>query len=216
MITTLIFDLDGTLLDTLADLTDSVNEAMRVQGFPQHTITQIRGYVGNGVRNLMERATPQGADNPRFDDAFACFKAHYAQHCQDKTAPYPGIMDLLHELGQQHYRMAIVSNKYDTAVKALNTTFFASYISVAIGESATVRRKPAPDTVWAALRALQSTPEEAVYIGDSEVDLQTARNAGLPCISVTWGFRERAFLMQQGATRIIDTPQELAALLKTI
>ena len=216
MTDTIIFDLDGTLLDTLEDLTDSVNHAMKQFGLPTRTIEEVRGFVGNGVAKLIERCIPQGLENPSYDRILTSFKEYYAQHCEDKTRPYVGIMELLEELSGQGYHMAIVSNKFDGAVKQLNQQYFKEYIPVAIGESATVKKKPAPDTVYQALTELACDVSQAVYVGDSEVDRQTAGNVPMPCVSVTWGFRTRQQLMEAGAADayMIKSPQELLPLLR--
>lgn len=208
---TFIFDLDGTLLDTLADLAASVNYALGSCGLPQHTTDDVRRFVGNGVRVLMERAVPQGAQNPLFDTAFATFRQHYLDHSLDTTRPYDGIPQLLAELRQRGCRLAVVSNKFYAATQELCRHFFADTISVAIGEHEAegIRKKPAPDTVVEALRQLGVSSEGAVYVGDSDVDVLTARNSGLPCISVLWGFRSRDFLIQHGATTFALTPQDI-------
>lgn len=208
---TFIFDLDGTLLDTLADLAASVNYALGSCGLPQHTTDDVRRFVGNGVRVLMERAVPQGAQNPLFDTAFATFRQHYLDHSLDTTRPYDGIPQLLAELRQRGCRLAVVSNKFYAATQELCRHFFPDVISVAIGEHEAegIRKKPAPDTVVEALRQLGVGSEGAVYVGDSDVDILTARNSGLPCISVLWGFRSRDFLIQHGATTFALTPQDI-------
>lgn len=212
---TIIFDLDGTLLNTLEDLTDSVNYAMEKFGFPVHTIEEIRSFVGNGAPKLIERSIPQGTENPSYEAVLAAFKEYYAAHCEDKTNPYEGIMELLAQLKEKGCRMAVVSNKFDGAVKRLCKKYFGEYFEAAIGESADVKRKPAPDTVYRALRELSCDGSRAVYVGDSEVDIQTAQNASLPCISVTWGFRTEEQLRAAGAQErlMIRTPQELVPLL---
>lgn len=217
-IDTVVFDLDGTLLNTLEDLADSVNYAMKQHGLPEHTIEEVRAYVGNGVAKLIERSIPQGIDNPHYEQILDTFKKHYALHCEDKTRPYEGIMELLAQLKQQNFRMAIVSNKFDGAVKKLNERYFGQYISVAIGESATVQKKPAPDTVYQALAELAADVSRAVYVGDSEVDRQTAANVPMTCVSVTWGFRTRKQLLEAGASDayMIKTPQELLPLLSRL
>lgn len=212
---TVIFDLDGTLLNTLEDLTDSVNFAMEKFGFPVHTIEEIRSFVGNGAPKLIERSIPQGIENPSYEAILAAFKEHYAAHCEDKTKPYEGVMALLAQLKEKGYRMAVVSNKFDGAVKRLCGKYFGTYLEAAIGESADVKRKPAPDTVYRALQELSCDGSHAVYVGDSEVDIQTAENASLPCISVTWGFRTEGQLKAAGAEErlMIRNPQELVPLL---
>ncbi len=196
---TVIFDLDGTLLNTLEDLCDSVNYALTQYNMPVRTLEEVRHFVGNGVEKLMQRAVPDGKDNPLFEDVFSCFKKYYLVHCNDKTGPYPHIMELLKALSEKKIHMAIVSNKYDAAVKELNDLYFSDYISVAIGESAGVRKKPAPDTVEAAIRELGVAKESCIYVGDSEVDHQTAQNSGLKCISCLWGFRTKEELLEAGA-----------------
>ena len=206
-----IFDLDGTLLDTLGDLAASVNYALRTHGMPEHSVDDVRRFVGNGVRKLMERAVPQGADNPAFNETFATFRQHYMDHALDTTHPYDGILETLKELRRQECRIAVVSNKMMAATQELCRHFFPDIVEVAIGEHEAegIRKKPAPDTVIAALRELGVGTEGAVYVGDSDVDIQTAANAGLPCISVLWGFRDRGFLLQHGAKTFISTPSEL-------
>lgn len=208
-----VFDLDGTLLDTLTDLANAVNAALSANGMPKRTIEEVRQFVGNGVRNLMIRAIPNGTENPAFEKTFADFKVYYEAHCKDYTKPYEGIMPLLEALKQQGFKMAIVSNKLDPAVKILAEDYFKGYFGAAIGEMEGVERKPAPDTVYKALNELGVSREEAIYVGDSDVDMMTARNAGLPCISVTWGFREEGFLRLHGATQFIHTPMELLEIL---
>jgi phosphoglycolate phosphatase len=204
-----VFDLDGTLLDTLVDLTEAVNYALRKQQMPERTMDEVRRFVGNGVEKLMIRAIAGGKGNPKFDETFALFKEYYGIHCKDHTGPYPGILFLMEELKQQGIRMAIVSNKLDSAVKELDREYFSGYTDAAIGEMEGVARKPAPDTVEKALAELGITRDEAIYVGDSDVDIETAKNAGLPCVSVTWGFRDEAFLREHGAERIIQKPFEL-------
>ncbi len=208
-----IFDLDGTLLDTLMDLANAVNAALAKNGMSQRTVEEVRRFVGNGVRNLMIRAVPDGEDNPAFEKTLGDFRAYYAEHCKDETRPYEGIPELLKTLRQKGIKMAIVSNKLDSAVKVLAKEYFGEYITSAIGEMEGVARKPAPDMVFKALEELGICKEEAVYIGDSDVDIMTAMNAKMPCISVTWGFRDRAFLMFHGASWFADTPKDLGELL---
>jgi len=211
MYSTYIFDLDGTLLDTLTDLAASCNYALRTHGMPEHSIDDVRRFVGNGVRKLMERAIPDGDANPDFEATFATFREHYMVHSLDTTKPYPGIMDALAELKARGCRLAVVSNKMMAATVELCKYFFPETIEVAIGENEAegIRKKPAPDTVFAALKQLGVGGDNAVYVGDSDVDLATARNSGLPCISVLWGFRDREFLLDHGATTFITSPKEL-------
>ena len=206
-----IFDLDGTLLDTLQDLANSVNYALTQYDMPTHSTDSIRGFVGNGVRLLMERAVPDGAQNPQFEATYASFRQHYMQHSLDTTRPYDGVPELIHELKARGCKMAVVSNKMMAATQSLVRHFFPE-IDVAIGEheSAGIRKKPAPDTVYEALRQLAVSPKlTAVYVGDSDVDIATARNSGLPCISVLWGFRDRDFLLSHGAITLAGHPMDI-------
>ena len=211
---TYIFDLDGTLLDTLQDLANSVNYALRQYGLPEHSLDDVRRFVGNGVRLLMERAVPDGAQHPQFEAVFATFRQHYMEHSLDTTRPYDGIVETIHELKMRGCRLAVVSNKMMAATQELVAHFFPE-IEVAIGEheAAGIRKKPAPDTVFEALRQLGlvvgGETADTVYVGDSDVDIATARNSGLPCISVLWGFRDKPFLLEHGATTFVSTPQEL-------
>lgn len=206
---TYIFDLDGTLLATLEDLAASTNYALRAYQLPERTLNEVRMFVGNGVRRLIERAVPGGAQHPLFEDVLDTFRKHYMEHSEDNTRPYDGIMDMLQQLRQQGKRVAVVSNKFYDATVALCEHYFGNLVEVAIGEREGIRKKPAPDTVLEALRQLGVSKEGAVYVGDSDVDLATARNSGLPCISVLWGFRDREFLMAHGANTFISRPEEI-------
>ena len=206
---TYIFDLDGTLLDTLNDLHASCNYALRTHGMPERSLEEVRQFVGNGVKKLMERAIPDGLENPLFEQTLQTFRQHYLLHNLDTTLPYPGIMEMLQQLKAQGKRIAVVSNKFYAATQDLCKHFFGDTIQVAIGEREDIKKKPAPDTVLEALRQLQVTRQDAVYVGDSEVDVETARNSGIPCISVLWGFRNKSFLLSHGATTFIETPNEL-------
>ena len=204
-----IFDLDGTLLNTLYDLTDSVNYALEKYEQPQRSIDEVRAFVGNGIRNLMLQAVPGGDNNPVFEELFVFFREYYKAHCNIKTAPYEDIMALMETLKQRHIKMAIVSNKIDSGVKELNSIHFSEYVDVAIGEREGISRKPAPDSVNEALRILEVDKAHAIYVGDSDVDIQTANNADVRCVSVTWGFRDEAFLKKHGAEILINRPLEL-------
>jgi phosphoglycolate phosphatase len=206
---TVIFDLDGTLLNTLEDLTDSVNYALALYGFPCRRMDEVRSFIGNGVGNLMGLSISGGFDNPQYEKCLVDFRNHYSENLQNKTGPYKGIMELLEQLSKEKYKLAIVSNKFDKGVKGLNQVYFGEYIKVAIGESESVAKKPAPDTVLKALEELGSTSDKAIYVGDSEVDAKTAKNSGIMFVGVTWGFRDREVLEQEGAEYIIDSPQEL-------
>ena len=211
MYSTYIFDLDGTLLDTLGDLAASVNYALRTCDMPEHSIEDVRRFVGNGVRLLMECAVPDGTSNPRFDEAFSTFRQHYLAHSLDTTRPYDGIPEMLAALKAKGCHTAVVSNKFYAATQELCRHFFADTIDVAIGEHEAegIRKKPAPDTVNEAFRQLGISKDHAVYVGDSDVDILTAKNSGLPCISVLWGFRDRDFLQKNGAEILISAPSEL-------
>lgn len=208
-----IFDLDGTLLNTLEDLKNSVNYALSVCGMPQRSYEEVRHFVGNGVKRLMELSVPGGFDNPDFERAYGLFREHYVKHCNDLTDLYPGIRELLKTLKREGFRMAIVSNKYYEGVQALKEQYFTEYLDVAIGEKEGIRKKPAPDTVLAALKELGLAKERAVYVGDSEVDLATAKNTGMDCITVGWGFRTRAEQERAGAKVFVDHPMEIMNLL---
>lgn len=206
---TVIFDLDGTLLNTLEDLKDSVNYALGNAGMPLRSIEEIRNFVGNGVKRLLELAVPEGEKNPCFEEVFGTFRNYYFRHCNDKTAPYPHIVELLKALKEKGDKMAIVSNKYYDGVQELNRLYFADYISVAIGEKEGIRKKPAPDTVLAALEELGSSKENSVYVGDSEVDIATAANTGMDCIAVAWGFRTRGEQERAGGRIFADDPLDI-------
>lgn len=212
---TVIFDLDGTLMDTLEDLADSVNEILSRNGYPVRTIREVRRIVGNGLRQTLTLCLPEGTKQEVVDRLLPEFASYYQEHCQIKTKPYDGIEDTLRELSARGFKLAIVSNKRDEAVKTLNREYFAEYVRVAIGEneSAGIRKKPAPDTVYQALRELGSSREQAVYVGDSEVDRMTAENAGLPCVSVDWGFRDREELEKLKPAWLISRPEELLKIL---
>ena len=204
-----IFDLDGTLLYTLEDLWISVNFALDKLGYNKRALDEVRNFVGNGVQKLIERAIPNGLENKDYAECLKLFKNHYAQNMYNKTAPYPGIKEMLEELKLKGIKTAVVSNKFDLAVKELCSKYFGNLIEIAIGESENVRKKPAPDSVLRAIKELNSKKEFCIYSGDSDVDVQTARNTGIDCIGVTWGFRDRALLEQEGAKYIINKPFEL-------
>lgn len=204
-----IFDLDGTLLNTLDDLAAAVNYALTRKGYPARTVQEVCRFVGNGVEKLVRRAVPADTDEAEILDTLSVFKGYYAQHNNDVTAPYPGISELLAALKAQGVRMAIVSNKNDPNVKALARMYFPDTITLAVGEGNGVRPKPCPDSVLHVMNQWQSTPVRTLYVGDSDVDIQTARNAGVDCASVCWGFRPEEELRQSGATLLIHTAEEL-------
>lgn len=215
-INTVIFDMDGTVLYTLDDLKTATNVILRQYGYPERSLDEVRQFVGNGIRKTIERAVPADvAENQELIDLmFTDFQKYYDVHCLDETRPYDGILELMDTLKAKGYKMAIVSNKVDTAVKELNQHFFGDRVPVAIGEKPGVKKKPAPDTVFAALEELGSTKEESVYIGDSDVDFNTALNSDMPCISVLWGFRDRDFLERMGASTFAQKPEDILGILQ--
>lgn len=206
---TLIFDLDGTLLNTIGDLHQSTNYALRMFGYPERSLEEVNSFVGNGLAMLIRKAVPTGTSEETVQMVLKKMKSHYAEHYHDLTLPYPGILDLLKACREKAIPMAIVSNKADPFVKKLRTLFFEDLITVALGESEEMPRKPAADMVYYALEQLGIDPKDAYYVGDSEVDVLTAKNAGLPCLAVTWGFRSEEDLIEAGATDLIREPMEL-------
>lgn len=216
MIKTVIFDLDGTLLYTLEDLTDSVNFALEKFNHPTRTLGEIRSFVGNGVKPLIERSIPNGEANPDFESCLKIFKEHYSENMYNKTKPFDGIDELLCELKKRGYKIAVVSNKFDKAVKELCKTYFSDNVEVAIGESVGIPKKPAPEGVFQAMKELGAVCENSVYVGDSEVDIMTAKNSGLKCISVCWGYKEKDFLKKEGALCIVENPHEILDELKKL
>ena len=213
MIKTVLFDLDGTLLNTLTDLSNSVNYALSSHHLPQRTELEVRSFLGNGIHNLIERSVPENTPRELLEDVFQSFKSYYLQHGLDSTAPSPGIISLLKALQQKSVKMAIISNKVDTAVQQLNKKFFSDYIGIAIGEKPQIRRKPAPDSVLLAIKALDANPATTLYVGDSEVDYETAHSAGIRCALVTWGFRDRLDLEALHADYYVNSPHELMAVI---
>lgn len=213
MYKTIVFDLDGTLLNTLDDLTSAVNAALSSFSLPLRSKEEVRGFIGNGIVKLMERAI--GYPRADFAEIMQAFKQYYGAHCADKTQPYEGIIPLLFALRERGIKTAVLSNKADFAVKALCKEYFDGLIMEAVGENeeAGIRKKPAPDSLFAVMQALDCTKAETVYVGDSEVDIQTAQNAGVACISVTWGFKDREFLLQNGSVCLVDSPAEILPLL---
>lgn len=205
----IIFDLDGTLLDTLTDLKNSLNAALRLHGLPERTTEEVRRFVGNGIAVLVERAVENGRSNPEYEAVLTDIRRIYAEKSRETTAPYAGIPELLEALSAKGYLLAVVSNKPDAQVKSLCKAFFGGCIHTAIGQKEGVPLKPAPDPVYAAAEALGLPLSACVYVGDSEVDVQTARNAAVPCISVLWGFRDKDILLANGASTFAHTPAEM-------
>lgn len=209
---TVIFDLDGTLLDTLDDLTDSVNFAMRTMGWKERSKKDVRSFLGNGIRVLMKKSSPDNATEEEFEIAFKAFKEYYDIHNQDKTVPYDGMIELMKRLKLKGIKMAIVSNKVQEAVDVLKDKFFSDILEYALGDTPGMARKPEPDSCYKALELLGSGKEDTVYVGDSEVDLETAKNAGLDCIAVLWGFRDEDYLVEQGAKVFAKNPEDIERL----
>lgn len=204
-----IFDLDGTILNTLEDLADSLNYALEESGYPKRTIDEVRQFVGNGIRKLMERGVPKGTSKEAVDQVHERFTGHYKVHCADKTRPYDGIMEMLQDLRRAGCQTAVVSNKADYGVQELCGQYFKGMFDVAVGERPGILKKPAPDSVNEVLRLLDTDRQDAVYIGDSEVDIETAANAGMDHIIVDWGFRDEEFLKARGAKRMVSNPGEI-------
>ena len=211
---TIIFDLDGTLLNTLDDLRTGVNLALRKYGYPERTLAEVRQFVGNGLATLVARALPDGRENPDYDAVLAETRAQYAAHREDTTAPYAGIIEMLDALIAAGYRLGVVSNKPDIHTKALCQAHFGSRIAAAVGAKDGVPLKPAPDSVLECMAQLHADSAHTVYIGDSEVDLETARNAGIPCISVLWGFRDADQLKQAGSCIFVHEPNEIVSIFR--
>ncbi len=210
MKTGILFDLDGTLLDTLGDLLDATNYALTACGYPERTLPELRSFVGNGAENQIRLSLPEGASHEEVQKVLALYKPYYTAHCQIKTAPYGGIMEALAQL--KDFPMAIVSNKPDSAVKALCAQHFPGLY--ALGEAPGCPRKPAPDMLYQAMVRLGV--EACIYVGDSEVDILTAKNANVPCLSVTWGFRDRDVLENAGGTHFCDAPDQMPQALKDL
>ena len=204
---TIIFDLDGTLLDTLADLTDAVNYAMTQLCYPTRTIDEVHGFVGNGIRKLIERSVPQSASADETEQALSLFRQYYGDNMSVKTKPYPGIIDLLRTLSDRGIKLGIASNKADFAVQQLNQIYFGGLGIIAVGDRPDMPRKPEPDMVHYLCDKLHS--QNVLYVGDSDTDVQTARNAGVEQISVLWGYRSREQLVAAGAERFVETPSEI-------
>lgn len=213
---TVIFDLDGTLLNTLADLRTAVNLALAAHGLPERSLEEVRKAVGNGIRKLISRSVPAGTEAETEEKIFLCFKEEYKLHCSDETAPYPGVLELLKRLREEGYHLAVVSNKADFAVQELMKQYFSKLYDVALGETEGIARKPAPDMVEEVLERLDVEKVDAVYVGDSEVDVETAKNAGLPCICVTWGFREKEVLKACGAECFAEDVKELYEAVRSV
>lgn len=216
MIDTVIFDLDGTLLFTLEDLKNSTNFALGQFGFPQRSLDEVKEFVGNGVRKLIERAVPEGTNDEVTEDVLRIFKENYSQNMYNCTKPYNSIEKLLSELKQKGLKTAVVSNKFDTAVKNLCNKYFNGLIDAAIGQRDDVPKKPAPDGVLKAIDELNCNADNCIYVGDSDVDVLTAANCELPCIGVSWGYRDAALLKSKGADYIVNDPLEILDLIEEL
>ncbi len=205
----LIFDMDGTILNTLDDLTDTTNYALMQHKLPTHTLEEVRMMVGNGLAVLIEKAVPEGSDQVLKDKVLATYLSYYKEHCADKSRPYEGICEMIQKARDMGYKTAVVSNKTDAAVQSLCEDYFKGLFDASIGDKEGVRRKPYPDGVEAVLEMLKVDKTDAVYIGDSDVDIMTAKNSGLDLIGVSWGFRGRDFLKEHGAQIIIDRAEQI-------
>ena len=210
---TVIFDMDGTILETMEDMWTSVNVTMDHVGYPRRTMDEVRRFVGNGAAKLIERCMPAGAEDPKYPAALEFYRAYYDAHAQNRTGPYPGVPELLERLSHEGIRLAVVSNKPDEAVRALAERYFPGVFPVAIGNREGWATKPAPDSVYEAMRLLGAEQKSTVYVGDSDVDVDTARNAGLDSVIVTWGFRDENFLRAHGAQRLAHNADELYKML---
>lgn len=204
-----IFDMDGTILDTIEDLTVTTNYAMEKMGYPLHTLEEVKWFVGNGILTLIKRAVPEGTSDEDIQKTFEAFIEHYREHCNDKTGPYPGIIELLKKLKTEGKKLAVVSNKADRPVKKLADEIFPGLFDIAIGEKEGINKKPARDMVDAAIEFLHCDRKNTVYIGDTNVDYETARNSELDCILVAWGFRGRDHIEQYPAEYYVNSPEEI-------
>lgn len=214
--TTIVFDCDGTLLDTLTDLRNAVNYVLRAHDLPERSVSEVKAALGNGVAHLMRQSLPDSISEAEFNTCLDEFKAYYGEHLQDYTAPYPGMLDVLDTLRAKGYKLAIVSNKIQEGITPLNKEYFGDRLPVAIGERPGLQRKPAPDMVLQALKELGSTQSESIYIGDSEVDVATAKNSGLLCIGVTWGFRDEQLHKDLGVTHIARKAEDIVTIIEAL
>ena len=212
-IDTVIFDLDGTLLNSLEDLHACFNYAIKHFGYPTRSIEEIKSFVGNGIKKAIERALPYAVEHEELDNITNYFRAYYKEHMLELTKPYEGVIELLTNLKEKGYKTAIVSNKYDDAVKKLSENYFGNLIDVAVGEGYGVRRKPEIDGVIKAVEILGSKIENCIFVGDSDVDIMTSSNAKLPCISVLWGYRDKEILISKGAKLFAETPKDIEKIL---
>ncbi len=215
-ITTILFDMDGTLLDTIDDIADSLNKTLKDYGFPTRTVSEVKSFVGNGAKTLAIRALPPNLEEAVLNEFLLSYQKNYLDNLQNQTKPYDNIISLLEKLKSKGYKLAIISNKPHDGVTSLCKEYFHNFITLAFGESEDTLKKPAPDGIYKALDELNSRKEEAVYVGDSEVDVITAKNAGLISVGVTWGFRSKEILQNEGCDYIIDSPLDLLTLLQNL
>jgi len=208
-----IFDMDGTILNTLEDLKNSTNFVLKKYGFAERSLDEIRCFVGNGLRVLIEKAVPENSDEKTVDKLLSDFKEHYEVHKQDFTKPYDGIREVLEELKKNNIKLAVVSNKPDEAVKELCERYFKGIFDYSLGEKQNIKRKPAPDMVELAVKALGFSKEESIFIGDSEIDIRTADNAELKAIAVLWGFRTKEDLIKEGASLFAAAPKDILSII---
>lgn len=209
----ILWDMDGTLLNTIEDLRDSLNASLAEFSLPQRSLDEVRRFVGNGILRLIQRAAPADSSEAQISAIFDFFCGYYAKHSREKTRPYPGILPLLQDLQAQGQQMAVVSNKLETVAQEMSREYFGEIFPLTIGDRPGLEKKPAPDMILAAMEHFRVSREDCLLIGDSEVDIATARNAGISCISVSWGFRSRETLLAQGAEQIAGTVPELRLLL---
>ena len=214
--TTIVFDCDGTLLDTLTDLRNAVNYVLRAHDLPERSVPEVKAALGNGVAHLMRQSLPDSISEAEFNTYLDEFKAYYGEHLQDYTAPYPGMLDVLDTLRAKGYKLAIVSNKIQEGITPLNKEYFGDRLPVAIGERPGLQRKPAPDMILQALKELGSTQDESIYIGDSEVDVATAKNSGLLCIGITWGFRDEQLQKELGVKHIARKAEDIVTIIEAL
>ncbi len=214
--TTIVFDCDGTLLDTITDLMNAVNHALGLHNHPLRSVNQVKSALGNGVTHLVRHSLLPHTAEDVVSTVLADFKDYYNNHLQDNTAPYEGILPLLDTLIEENYKIAIVSNKIQAAITPLNKNYFGDRIPVAIGERPNLQRKPAPHMVWEALKEIGSTAKESIYVGDSEVDIETAKNSGLLCIGVTWGFRTEELHKTLGVVHIAREPKDILSIIRKL
>lgn len=210
----IIFDLDGTLLNTLGDLRNAANESLRLRGLPLRSLDEVQSFIGNGVRNLIRRCLPEGASELEIDDALADFKQYYGSHLCDSTVPYDGIPELLCALREHGLKIGVLSNKLDSATQKLIQYYFPNQVDAIFGEHDDIPRKPDPTSCRIMMKQLQVQPEDVLYVGDSGVDMQTANNAGLTAIGVTWGFRSRKELLENGAHMLADSPEQILTMIE--